>query len=134
MKENFGKSLSVFLKKLLLFTLILGGLHYLLAFTVLQFDLYYSIPVMYLFLSLLTLIVYVCVLWIANNFPDKAGFTFMGLGMLKMFIAVAFLIPIMLYKEDDVNVMASVFSFFVPYLFYLGFETLHAVKLIKMND
>ncbi|MDN3595885.1 hypothetical protein [Zunongwangia endophytica] len=66
-----------------------------------------------------------------QNYQDKTGFVFMGLGLLKMLAAVLFLLPALL--NDEVAIFAQVIAFFAPYFIFLIFETTFTIKLINGN-
>jgi len=119
-----------FLKWFSLFTAILFLAQYLITSNFLdQIKFYYSVPALYSFHVLATLGVYLIVLWVQQNFKEYTGFAFMGASLLKMLAAVLFLLPMLLAKLPDA--LENVFAFFIPYFFYLVFETIHAVRLIN---
>jgi len=92
-------------------------------------EFYYGVPAIYAFMVLSTLIIYLILLWIHHNFSENTGFAFMGASLLKMLAAVLFLLPMILARlEDDIE---NIFAFFIPYFFYLIFETIQAVRLIN---
>lgn len=118
-----------FLKRLLPFTLLIWLIQFLLQRYVLGMDFYYSSLSIYLFHFLATFVIYLSLVFVYKNFPDKTGFAFMGLSLFKMLAAVIFLLPLVL---SGVNaVFANILAFFIPYFLYLVFETLYAVKLIN---
>lgn len=124
------KQLIRFVKNLFIFSLVLFLIQY--GFTSVfleEIDLFYSVPIIYLFHIVSTFAVYAFLLFIYSWFPDKAGFAFMGGSLLKMFAAVLFLLPMLL--SDAPNRLANILSFFIPYFLYLAFETLLAVRLIN---
>ncbi|MCL6217125.1 DUF6168 family protein [Zunongwangia pacifica] len=126
-----GKPLLNFLKVFLPFSLILFVIQSIVISNFVEVTLYYSTVANYMFHILVTLFIYIILLYINLNFSDKTGFTFMGLGLLKMFAAVMFLLPALL--DDEVSNFAQVIAFFVPYFIFLIFETIFAVKLINQN-
>ena len=126
-----GKPLLNFLKVFLPFSLILFIIQFLVISNFIEASLYYGTLANYAFHIFATLLIYTLLLYINLNFSDKTGFTFMGLGLLKMFAAVMFLLPALL--DDEVSNFAQVVAFFVPYFIFLIFETIFAVKLINHN-
>jgi hypothetical protein len=90
---------------------------------------YYSLFAIYAFHFLATLIIYIFLLFVHNNFSDKTGFAYMGASLLKMLAAIIFLLPLML--SDIPKPFENIIAFFIPYFLYLTFETLYAVKLIN---
>ena len=123
------KHIPGFLVKLLLFTIIPYVIQFLLTQVVFETDLFYSNWSIFVFLFLTTLVIYLIVAWVYENFEDKTGFAFMGLSLLKMFAAVVFLLPLLL--SDIASALDSIFAFFIPYFLFLLFETLVSVKLLK---
>ncbi len=125
MKELFLK----FLIRLLPFTLVLIVIHYLLIQNLDGINFYYSLPAIYLFHVLATLVIYLALVFIYIKYQEYTGYTFMGASLLKMLAAVLFLLPMLLQKPE--NPFLNIISFFIPYFLYLIFETIYAVKLIN---
>jgi hypothetical protein len=48
-----------------------------------------------------------------------------------MFAVIVFLLP--LFLDKGINPRATVVSFFVPYFFFLYFETRYAVKILNLK-
>lgn len=120
-----------FLKYLFSFSLVLCLIQYFLVEEILKQQVYYSTFAVYGFLFIVTLGIYAALLFIHKNFKDKTGFAFMGLSLFKMFLSVLFLIPVILSKEDQGNMLLDIFTFFIPYFLYLLFETIFAVRLLQ---
>ena len=126
------QQLLKFALRLIPFTIVLFLVQYLVnVFLLEDMKLYYPLYAIYLFHFLATLIIYIIILLIYNNFQDKTGFAFMGSSLLKMLAAVLFLLPMMLNNSD--NPFVNLLSFFIPYFMYLVFETIYAVKLINIK-
>ena len=119
-----------FTKFLVPFALVLFGVQY---YTTAQLFsntiFYYSVWSIYLFHFISTLISYLFLLFVHKNFPDKAGFTFMGSGVIKMMACVVFLLPMI--QSDLENRIPDVGAFFIPYFMFLLLETIFAVRLIN---
>ncbi|MDD3004364.1 hypothetical protein [Flavobacterium sp.] len=90
---------------------------------------YYSTWSIYLFQVILTLAAHSFLLFVHKNFPEKAGFTFMGMGVIKMMACVVFLIP--LIQSETLSRIPDIAAFFIPYFMFLFFETIFAVRLIN---
>lgn len=119
-----------FLLRFIPFTLVLFFIQYFLRSTYFQdIEFYYSLPAIYLFHIIATLLIYFSLLAVFFNFKEYTGYAFMGASLLKMLAAVLFLLPMLLERTD--NPFANILSFFVPYFLYLIFETIYAVKLIN---
>lgn len=125
MKEK----LLAFLKVLVPFAFILGLFQYLIIDYLVEVELYYSIFSIYTFHILVTFLIYFALVFIHENFEDKTGFAFMALSLFKMLAAIIFLLPMMLAEVEAP--FGSLVSFFVPYFFFLIFETIYVVKLIN---
>ncbi|MBE7641481.1 MULTISPECIES: hypothetical protein [Salegentibacter] len=121
--------LLAFLKRLLPFTLFLWLIQFLLQQYVLELDFYYSSFSIYLFHFVATFLIYSILVFVYRNFTENTGFAFMGLSLLKMVMAVIFLLPLVLSGLD--GVFSNILAFFIPYFLFLIFETLYAVKLIN---
>lgn len=120
-----------FLKSYLPFTIILFAIQYWVVNAVLEMDAYYATISIYAFHFIASLLVYLVVLWVHENFKDKAGFAFMALGLLKTLAALIFLLPLLL--GDSQNKFADLMAFFIPYFLFLIFETLFVVRKINEN-
>ena len=119
-----------FLKLFLPFALILFGLQYFITLELFSnIEFYYSVWSIYLFHILFTLVAHLFLLFVHKTFPDKAGFTFMGSGVIKMMACVVFLLPMI--QSDLENRIPDVGAFFIPYFMFLLFETIFAVRLIN---
>lgn len=126
------QQLLQFLYRLVPFTIILFLIQHLITYFLLEnTDLYYPVYAIYIFHFTATLIIYVLLLLVYNNFQDKTGFAFMGSSLLKMMAAVIFLFPMLLNNTGDAFV--NLLTFFIPYFLFLTFETFYAVKLINVK-
>jgi hypothetical protein len=119
-----------FLKIFLPFALVLFGLQYFVTSAVVPDTFfYYSLESIYIFHIVITIAAHLFLLFVHKTFPDKAGFTFMGMGLLKMMACVVFLIPMI--QSDTVDRIPDVGAFFIPYFIFLLFETVFAVRIIN---
>lgn len=119
-----------FLKYLLPFSVVLYLIQYF-AVSALFPETYFFYPLwsVYLFMLIATLVDYVILVFVNKNFSEYTGYTFMGLGVIKMLVAVIFLIP--LIRSDTENRIPDVAIFFITYFLFLGFETYKAIQLLK---
>jgi len=129
---------SVFISRQLSFliqnivvTLILLGIHsYLLS----HFEsIIYIIPLwqIYVFHFVVTTLVYTII-----NFQYSKGKTeifnlFLGFTLLKMILAIVFLLPVIL--SDMEKKQPDVFNFFIPYFLYLFFEVYSLTSFLQKN-
>ncbi|WP_026977227.1 hypothetical protein [Flavobacterium tegetincola] len=119
-----------FIKLFLPFALVLFGLQYFITLQVFsETPFFYSTWSIYLFHTVITILAYLLLLFIHKNFPEYAGYTFMGMGVIKMMACVIFLIPMI--QSDVVSRVPDVAAFFIPYFMFLLFETIFAVRLIN---
>jgi len=118
-----------FLKRFIPFLIISMLIQYALTNYVFEAELYYSTWAIYIFQFIATLVVYILLVLVKQNFSDKTGFAFMGCSLFKMLAAVLFLLPMML--NGATNPFESLVAFFIPYFIFLVFETIYAVKLIN---
>jgi len=119
-----------FLKYLVPFSIVLFlAQHFTIANLFADIPLFYSTWSIYVFHIIITMLSYLFLLFVHKTFPDKTGFTFMGAGLIKMMIAVVFLIPMI--QSDTIDRIPDVVAFFIPYFLFLFFETIFAVRLIN---
>jgi|SRR5690554_1261185 len=130
MKIDMQQQVTGFLKSYLPFTVILFAIQYGVVHAVLEMETYYATLSIYAFHFVASLLVYLIVLWVHENFKDKAGFAFMGLGLVKTLAALIFLLPLLL--GDSPNKFVDLMTFFIPYFLFLIFETLFVVR--KINE
>lgn len=126
------KSLQNFGVKLSLFSIVIGLLHYLWAEYAIQVPLHYTTAVVIGFLYVLTLLIYTFILYINFNFDEYTGYAFMGGSLLKMFVSIGFLFPVLTLK--DAEKVSDLISFFIPYFLFLAFETYCVAKLLMSKD
>lgn len=119
-----------FLKYLIPFAIVLFfAQHFIVSTLFKDIPFFYSTWSIYVFHIIVTLLSYFFLLFVHKTFPDKAGFTFMGAGLVKMMAAVVFLIPMI--QSDTIDRIPDVAAFFIPYFLFLLFETIFAVRLIN---
>lgn len=123
------QKLLPFAIRLLVFTLILFLLHFLINQYILEAELFYSLPVIYIFHFLATFLVFILLVVVYNNYKDFTGYAFMGGSFMKMLAAIVFLLPMLLNNTGYAFV--NLLYFFIPYFLFLFFETFYAVKLIN---
>lgn len=119
-----------FFIKLSRFALVVFGLHFLLNhFWPFPLDqqLFYKI---HLFNSIASLVMYPVVVFSFHKMFDRAGFVFLATSVLKMLVAMIFIVPFVLPKVEYSQNFALQFS--VVYIFYLVFES--AVTIRKLNE
>ncbi len=128
--NTFSNTQVEFIVQLIFISLVLFGVHsylahYFLHTTALFFPLWH----IYLFHFFVTII-----LFSVLNYKYKSGQKnifnfFMGLTLLKMILAVLFLLPLLV--SDFEYKQADVFNFFIPYFLFLSFEIFSVLKILK---
>ncbi len=118
-----------FIRFFIPFTLVLLLVHYATSHYFFNLNLYYPVWAIYLFHFVAGLLIYSFLVFVHQNFQEKTGFAFMGLGLLKMLAAILFLLPALLNAKE--HAMQNLVTFFIPYFLYLFLETMFAVKLIN---
>lgn len=119
-----------FLKVIIPFSLLLFlAQYYMVGSFFKNLSFFYSTGSIYIFHLVITLLSYSFLIFVNKSFPDKTGFAFMGISLLKMMAAVVFLIPLL--QSDLKSQIPDVGAFFIPYFLYLFLETFFAIRLIN---
>lgn len=128
--NTFSKTQVEFIVQLISISLVLFGVHsylvhYFFNTTALFFPLWHT----YLFHFFVTTI-----LFSVLNYKYKSGQKnifnlFMGMTLLKMILAILFLLPLLF--ADFENKQTDIFHFFVPYFLFLAFEISSVLKILK---
>lgn len=119
-----------FLKYFFPFSIVLFSAQYFIVTNVFaDVSFFYSTWSIYAFHIIITLLSHLFLLFVHQTFPDKTGFTFMGISVVKMMAAVVFLIPMI--QSDTIDRIPDITIFFIPYFLYLFFETIFAIRLIN---
>ncbi len=129
MNNIFKKRQVSFLIQLVFLTGILLGIHSYLSYYFVKEILFFSLWQVYIFHFLVTLLVYSVI-----NYQDAVGKTqifnsFMISTVLKMILAVLFLLPLLMSTFE--NKKPDVFNFFIPYFLYLAFEVYSLNKILQ---
>lgn len=95
------------------------------------YSFYYPVWKIYAFHFFITLIILSALYFVGKNVPNYIGFTFMGFILLKMGVAIVFLIP--LIKLENASKIPDFTSFFIPYFIYLFIEIVLTMRLLKLN-
>ena len=128
--EGFKKRQISFLLQLVAVTAILLGMHtYLLSYFADEIMFFFPVWHIYVFHFVITGLFYTII-----NYKFSIGKTqvfnlFMGMTLLKMILAILFLLPLLL--SDFQNKQPDVFNFFIPYFMYLFFEVYALTKFLQ---
>ncbi len=126
------KNLTGFALKIVLLTIFLVGLSYVVVTYTRHSVSVNELVVMYAYLVSLTLLSFALVLIAGSKKYDRAGFTFLGLALIKLMVSFAFLWPQISSKDEAVK--PYLFHFFALYFIYLAFEAWQVVKVIQTAD
>lgn len=129
---NFSQDFSSFLLKALIFSLLLAGVHYLIGYYTNLTPKLSRVIGFHIFISLMTIAVYAIVVAVGRSTYDRAGFAYLGLGLIKMMGGVAFLWPRL--QNESVDNQVYVVNFFTLFFIYLVFEAWEVVQLIRRHS
>ena len=124
-----NKETSSFLLRLIGFTILLFLIHMYIVFQFFEGQLYFPIWTIYVFNAVLVCIVYMILNYKVNKGSKKMYELFLGLTMLKMILAIVFLLPLFFGKSDHSQL--EVFNFFIPYFLFLAFEIFSLNKFLQ---
>ena len=129
MNNIFKKRQSSFLIQLLVLTVMLFAVHSYLAYYFTKEILFFSLWQVYTFHFIVTLLIYSVI-----NYQDSVGKkqifnSFMISTILKMILAVLFLLPLLMSTFE--NKKPDVFNFFIPYFIYLSFEVYSLNRILQ---
>jgi hypothetical protein len=125
-KEAFS-----FIIKLLLYTLFLFAIHYYILSQFFDGKLHFPIWTIYTFNAVLVLLVYLFITYKNKQGSKKMYQLFLTLTVIKMFLAIIFLLPLFLGKSEHAQL--EVINFFIPYFLFLGFEIFSLNKFLQKN-
>jgi hypothetical protein len=126
------------LKKFLIsFLTVLGGLflmHVLLLRAIPNFmGVSYSwVTELYLFLAILTTAHFMGLRLLFKKWPKHSGFLFTGMSLLKMAVAVLYLLPYIFPAQD--SSAAKALNFMASYLIILTFEVIYLTRNMLKNQ
>lgn len=119
--------------KLLILALSLGLTHRLIYEYVIT-DIILFIPIwkIYGILVLLSLATYAMVVFVYYIIKEYAGFAFIASIVLKMFVSLWFLLP--LIESEFPNKIPDVINFFLPFFIFLGMEVWFSIRLLQSQE
>lgn len=130
MNPNFVAKLKVFALQLVAFTIVTFLLHsYLSSYIGVEIIKILPLWQIYLFLMMVVFVIYG---WILYNYTrgKKEVFNYFMIGtILKMILAIVFLLPVFL--SDLPTKRPDVFNFFIPYFLFLAFEVFLLTRLLN---
>lgn len=125
------KEITSFIIKLIVFTLLLFGVHYYILNQFFDGNLQFPLYTIYAFNAILVIIVYSVISYKNKQGSKKMYQLFLGLTILKMVLAVVFLLPLFLGKSAHAQL--EVINFFIPYFIFLGFEIFSLNKFLQKS-
>lgn len=117
--------------KLVIFTLFLFVIHYYILNQFFDGILHFPIWSIYVFNAVLVLAVYSIITYKNRQGSKKMYQLFLLLTILKMILAVVFLLPLFLGKSSHAQL--EVINFFIPYFLFLGFEIFSLNKFLQKS-
>lgn len=125
-----NKDVLSFLGKWLVFSLLLYIVHYYILFQLASENVYYfPLWSIYLFNSVLAFIVYFFVKRQFEKATEKTYQTFLIFTMIKMGLAIVFLLPLFMGKSESPK--TETINFFIPYFLFLAFEIFSLNKFFQ---
>ena len=125
------KETTQFILTLLFVTVLLSGVHYYILSQFFDGDLYFPIWTIYTFNAVLVFGVYLILKYKSKQGSDKMYQFFLGLTMLKMALAIVFLLPLFFGKSNHSQL--EVVNFMIPYFLYLAFEIFSLNKFLQKS-
>lgn len=117
---------------LLLFSGILAGIHYYIFYNFFtEIELYLPIWGIYLFNAVMVFLVYAIINYKVSQGSDKAYRLFLSASIVKMLLALIFLLPVFLGNTAHPKV--EVVNFFIPYFLFLVYEIMGLNKFFKIQ-
>lgn len=120
-----------FIGRLLVFAAILFGIHYYILNQFFEGKLYLPIWTIYVFNAVLVFVVYSVLRFKASRGSKKMYQLFLGLTIIKMILAIIFLLPLFFGKSEHAQL--EVINFFMPYFLFLGFEIFSLNKFLQKS-
>ena len=130
MKKTFKKRQGSFFLRLTVFSLVLYGLHSLLiSYFYADTLLFYPLWLIYLFHFVMVFFIYTTINLRNTGGVKKIFRTFMTFTILKMALAIVFLLPLLLSGREDKQ--TDVVNFFIPYFLFLAAEVYYIVSFLR---
>ena len=121
MTSEFKTRQLNFLLQIVVLTIVLYGIHsYMLSYFGADLKLFFPVWQIYVFHFAITTLLYTIINYRYSNGKTEIFNLFMGSTFVKMFLAILFLLPLLL--SDFEKKQPDVFNFFIPYFLYLFFE------------
>lgn len=130
MTADFKKRQLNLLLLITIFTVVLFGIHsYVLSYFGTELNLFFPVWHIYAFLFGVTTLLYTIVNYKFSTGKTDVLLLFMGGTIVKMLLAILFLLPLIL--SDFENKQPDIFNFFIPYFLYLAFEVYTITRFLE---
>ncbi|MBT8183695.1 MAG: hypothetical protein KJN76_02550 [Eudoraea sp.] len=117
--------------KLLGFSLLLFFVHYYILAQFFTGELYLPLWAIYCFNAAMVLLVFLILRYYSRVQPANVLKYFLLLTLLKMALAIVFLLPVFLKKSAHAQL--EIFNFFIPYFLFLIFEITGLSKFLQKS-
>ena len=126
-------NLRNFTLKLLGISVLLYAVHYYIFFNFFsEANLYLPLWSIYAFNAVLVFAVFSFISYKVSKGSEKALSLFLTLTLVKMVLAIVFLLPLFTGKSEFIK--TEVINFFLPYFVFLAFEIYHLNKFFKIQE
>ena len=130
MNPDFKNRQISFLLQILLISLILFGAHqYILHYFAASVNFFFPLWHIYAFHVLVAVVIYTIINYRYSGGKTEIFTLFMGITLVKMILAILFLLPLLL--SDFQKKQPDVFNFFIPYFIYLFLEVFFVTKFLQ---
>lgn len=130
MNPDFIKRQSSFLLQILLISIVLYAIHqYILHYFAGAVVFFFPLWHIYVFHLLVAVVIYTIINYRYSNGKTEIFSPFMGVTIIKMILAIVFLLPLLL--SDFLKKQPDVFNFFIPYFIYLFLEVFYVTKFLQ---
>lgn len=114
---------------LFIISLIIGSVHF---FLIGNMEVFIPLQKIYLFNFFITFISLANLYFVYYKFRDYVGYTYLGIGIIKMALSLVFLMP--LIKSDFDSKIPDTLNFFFCYFVLLIIESVFLVKLLNKKQ
>ena len=130
MNNSFLRRQAIFVMVVLFLSFLLFAIHWYVIYHFFE-SVELTLPLwsIYIFHFITVLIVYTLSNYKASKDKSQVFAFFMGATLVKMILAIVFLLPVLLQKVP--NATADVLNFFIPYFLFLVFEILSILRFLK---
>lgn len=125
------KEATSFIIKLIGFAVLLFAIHYYILSQFFDGTLHFPIWTIYVFNAVLVFLVFTIISYKNKQGSKKMYQLFLSLTILKMILAIVFLLPLFLGKSEHAQL--EVINFFIPYFIFLGFEIFSLNKFLQKS-